>query len=72
MVNFENKATLEWSEMHQLLTAFRFEIPDVPSFKTEFKSMLSTHANKRELLETDDSCLFRFDLARQIFLERGL
>jgi hypothetical protein len=56
--------------MKDLMTAFRFKVDSVDSFKAEFSSLLAQHANKGELL--GDQPVFRFDLARQIFLERGL
>ena len=58
--------------MQELMTAFRFKIDSLPAFRTEFKSLLNRQVHKGELMAADEDCVFRFDLARQIFLERGL
>jgi len=55
-----------------LMTAFRFNVDSLPAFKHEFRSLLGRQVHKGELMAADEDCVFRFDLARQIFLERGL
>lgn len=53
------------------MTALRFKIQTEDEFKREFSSLLSSHAMKGELRDKKES-VFRFDLIREIFLERGL
>jgi hypothetical protein len=53
------------------MTALRFKIQTEDEFKQEFKSLLTSQAMKGELKEKKES-VFRFDLIREIFLERGL
>ena len=53
------------------MNAFRFHrIETQADFRQEFKSLLAK--NPKELLKDEDDFIMRFDLARQIFLERGL
>jgi len=44
----------------------------VGEFKTEFKTLLSQHAMRRELIDEHEEPVLRFDLLRNVFLERGL
>lgn len=72
MIDHKDKGHLEWNEFNKVLTAFRFDIKDVDGFKTEFKSLLSQQAMRKELLAEHEEPVLRFDLIRNIFLERGL
>ena len=71
MVDNKDSGAVDFEKFNDLLTAFRFEVKDLEGFKTEFSSLL----NQRELKSREvrgDSPVLRFDLMRQIFLERGL
>lgn len=74
MAGFPDKKVLGADEWCQLMQAFRFRVNNVDEFRGEFRSLLAHHNNHREVpKETEDKDLiFRFELARQIFLERGL
>jgi hypothetical protein len=41
MARFPNQGALGWSEWQQLMTAFRFNLPDEASFRQEFGSMFN-------------------------------
>jgi hypothetical protein len=56
--------------MKTLLTAFRFNIQSEDQFQSEFRFLLSE--NRGEIKYDEAEKVYRFDLARQIFLERGL
>jgi hypothetical protein len=80
---FTEKSSLEFAEFSELLSAFRFDIPTMTDFKSEFEHILHRDAGHGELTNVgsskkqdgkyeDPKYVFRFDLARRIFLERGL
>ena len=60
---------LQWEGMQDLLGAFRFNVKSESAFREEFAFLLEH--NPRELAKEGEQ-VYRFDLARQIFLERGL
>lgn len=68
----KQKGHLDWSEMKDLLSSFRFNIESVGGFRKEFRTQLAGQKRRNELMKDDSDCVFRFDLARSIFLERGL
>lgn len=73
LVMNKDKGVLDWEGFNHLLTAWRFNLETVDDFKKEFNSLLmQRHMGNRELSKNSDDNVFRFDLARQIFLERGL
>lgn len=61
-------------ELKPLLEAFRFEIEpfNLSSFKKEFKFLLGNNPGEVRAEHTEDDLIIRFDLVRQLFLERGL
>jgi hypothetical protein len=75
---FTEKSSLSFEEFSELLTVFRFEVPTMRDFKSEFVHILHKDIGHGELTtvkrEADGEAtnVFRFDLARRIFLERGL
>jgi len=69
-INYSKSSSLNWPEMQKLLTAFRFKIENEDQFKSEFSFLLSE--NRGEIKSDLPETIYRFDLARQIFLERGL
>jgi hypothetical protein len=77
-IAFSDKSALEFSEFSELMGAFRFDVPTMADFKSEFFHVLHKDAGHGELTkvmrEEDGKGMhvFRFDLARRIFLERGL
>lgn len=60
------ESSMEWSGMSDLMQGFRYRLDSEAAFKKEFAWTL--HTSPKEL----DHGVYRFDLARQIFLERGL
>ncbi len=69
-VKYSKNPYLNWKEMNSLLTAYRFQLNDEEDFKFEFKFLLSQSRGEFRLDHSEH--VYRFDLARQIFLERGL
>lgn len=66
----DKQGHFQWSEFKKLLHAFRFTRIETPAdFDQEFKTLLNK--NRFEVYNSEDNT-FRFDLCRQIFLERGL
>jgi len=60
-------------ELAQLMHAFKFNVPDRLTYsylKEEFKFNLKSKTG--ELKDHGDETIVRFDLIRDIFLERGL
>ena len=58
-----------------LLEAFRFEtdpISSVAGFRREFRFLLNQNPGEIRSDSTEDDIVIRFDLVRQLFLERGL
>lgn len=80
----EKKGYMTLEELKELLKCFKFThlfedpygYPDdrltVDKFKREFKFCLSEKPGEIRKNETDDEVIVRFDLMREIFLERGL
>ncbi len=70
-----DKGYLTFEEMRDLMVAFKFDLEDasVADFLNEFNFTLLQKPGelRKEHLEAGDA-VFRFDLARSIFLERGL
>lgn len=83
-----DKSSLNYEDFRELLVGFRFNLPTVADFRQEFMTLLHKDAGHGELtlvhtkevglLDEDENAekhlvnVFRFDLARRIFLERGL
>jgi hypothetical protein len=71
---------LDFKGFKSLMAAFRFKVDSANSLRNEFDFTLRQNgelshasekrANAENLFEEDE--VFRFDLARQIFLDRGL
>lgn len=71
MVKSPNQGFMSFEDSKELMHAFRFHRMETQAdFRQEFKSLLAK--NPKELLKDEDDFIMRFDLARQIFLERGL
>lgn len=74
---FTKKSALTFEEFSELLSALRFEVNSMKEFKSEFSHVLFRDGGHGELTSVKDEAgestnVFRFDLARRIFLERGL
>ena len=65
------KGFLDWTEMHELLGGLRFDyVESADDFRSEFA--FTTKQRPGELKAPHDSQVYRFDLVRSIFLDRGL
>jgi len=74
LVESKNKAFFTFDEMKELMQAFRFDhVQTQEDFMKEFEVTLRAIPGelKEKHLKNGEG-VFRFDLARQIFLERGL
>ena len=67
-----DKSSLTWAEMKPLLASFRFEIATEEDFQQEFESLLPSCREPELNYKKKEANIYRFDLARSIFLERGL
>ena len=70
-----NKGYFTLSELHPLLKAFRFDFGDnltLPKFRSEFKFLLQQNPGEVRADSSEEEVVIRFDLVRQMFLERGL
>lgn len=74
LVESKNKAYFTFDEMKSLMQAFRFNhVQTQEDFNKEFETVLKNFPGElREKHLQNGEGVFRFDLARQIFLERGL
>lgn len=55
-----------------LLEAFRFEVDGLAAFRREFFFLMKQNPGEIRMELAEEDVVIRFDLVRQIFLERGL
>jgi len=68
----KKKGFLSMKEILPLLEAFRFEIDGLSSFRREFNFLMKQNPGEVRMETAEEDVVIRFDLVRQIFLERGL
>jgi hypothetical protein len=72
----QKKGYFSFKELIPLLHAFRFDTHDgklsLAAFKKEFKFLLLQNTGELKMDTQEEDVVVRFDLVRQIFLERGL
>jgi len=72
----KKKGYFSFQEVIPLLTAFRFDTHggklSLAEFKKEFKFLLLQNTGEIKMDTAEEDVVIRFDLVRQIFLERGL
>lgn len=71
----QKKGFFTLKELLPLLEAFRFDITpgyNLSNFKKEFRFLLQQNPGEIRQEHTEDDIVIRFDMVRQMFLERGL
>lgn len=75
LIQDENKqGYFSLKDAEPLLKAFRFDLQpyNLTNFKKEFKFLLQQNPGEIRQEQTEEEIIIRFDLIRQMFLERGL
>lgn len=68
----KKKGFFTMKETLPLLEAFRFEVDGLSSFRREFNFLMKQNPGEVRMETAEEDVVIRFDLVRQIFLERGL